>query len=90
MSDDDRAYAADVADWCERELKIAKETGNLSTQPFVQNAQLIIDALREYAQGNRGAAASGPSFTEIKDSINKQQIASEAAKVATAHLRDNG
>lgn len=48
-SDDDRAAARDVADWCARELAIARQTGRLETRPFVQSADLIIAALREYA-----------------------------------------
>lgn len=66
-SADERRYANDVADWCERELVKARETGNLETRPFVQNADLIIAALREY--GSRasivGVAAVGKSFAEI-------------------------
>lgn len=50
ISDVDRLYAHDVAEWCERELKVAHQTGRLETRPFVQNAALIIAALREYAE----------------------------------------
>lgn len=45
----DRAAARDVAEWCARELAKARRTGDLETRPFVQNADLIIAALREYA-----------------------------------------
>ena len=48
-AEDERRYAKDVADWCERELVSARRTGHLETRPFVQNAVLIIAALREYA-----------------------------------------
>ena len=48
-SDDDRRYARDVAQWCARELVTARRTGDLETRPFVQNADLIIAALLEYA-----------------------------------------
>ena len=51
--DQSRAYAKDVADWCERELKKASESGHLETRPFVQNAVLIIAALREYANDEK-------------------------------------
>ena len=49
-SKDERRSAGEIADWCARELATAKTTGNLETRPFVQNADLIIAALREYAQ----------------------------------------
>lgn len=45
----ERTYAKDVADWCERELENARVTGHLETRPLVQNVELIIKALREYA-----------------------------------------
>ena len=48
-SADDRRYARDVAQWCARELAAARQTGDLETRPFVQNADLIIAALLEYA-----------------------------------------
>jgi hypothetical protein len=51
---EDRAYARCVADWCEREVRKACEFGRLETRPFVQNVELIIAALREYA--DRGQA----------------------------------
>lgn len=44
-----RAYATEVADWCERELKSAKENGERMGRAYVQNVDLIIAALREYA-----------------------------------------
>jgi len=45
-----RAYATEVADWCERELKMAKELGGrMDYRCYVQNVDLIIGALREYA-----------------------------------------
>lgn len=44
-----RAYANEVADWCARELKRAKEDGAPMGRAYVQNADLIIAALREYA-----------------------------------------
>lgn len=64
---EDRVYAGDVADWCERELKAAKETGTLETRPFVQNAQMIIDALRVYAVS--GAVTPGQSVADIKEHL---------------------
>ncbi len=73
--DDHRRAAKDVADWCERELIKAKETGSLETRPFVQNVDLIIAALREYATGKSllvGAAALGPSFTEITKDVPRR------------------
>lgn len=48
MIDADRGYALVVADWCARELAKAREVGQLETRPFVQNADLIIAALRAY------------------------------------------
>jgi len=53
MTDTDRAYAAVIADWCARSLAEAKESGAFDTRCFVQNVDLIIAALREYA-GERG------------------------------------
>jgi len=48
-----RSYANEVANWCERELKEAKgyATGDASPmgRAYVQNIDLIIKALREYA-----------------------------------------
>lgn len=44
----DRHAARDVAEWCARELAKARRDGHLETRPFVQNADLIIAALREY------------------------------------------
>ena len=59
---EDRAWAAEVADWCARELEEARlRSGTLETRPFVQNADLIIAALREYAQRPLGIASVGPS-----------------------------
>ena len=49
-SPEERRYAKDVADWCARSLAEAKETGAFDTRCFVQNADLIIAALREYAE----------------------------------------
>ena len=49
-SNDDRKWAAEVAEWCGRELDKARNTGKLETRPFVQNADLIVAALREYAE----------------------------------------
>lgn len=46
----DRAAARDVAEWCDRVLREAKHQGHLETRPFVQNADLIIAALREYSE----------------------------------------
>lgn len=74
-SANDRRYATDVADWCARELATAKDTGCLETRPFVQNADLIIAALREYASGNAllaGVAAVGPSFAEIAKDLPRR------------------
>lgn len=51
-SESDRAAAKDVAAWCARELKRARENGYLETRPFVQNADLIIAALLEYAEAD--------------------------------------
>ena len=48
-SESERKYAGDVAALCSRELTMARATGHLETRPFVQNADLIIAALREYA-----------------------------------------
>jgi len=45
----ERECARQVADWCARELAAANKFGRLETRPFVQNADLIIAALREYA-----------------------------------------
>jgi hypothetical protein len=47
-SDAERYFALEVAAWCERELTTARNTGHLETRPFVQNADLIIAALKEY------------------------------------------
>lgn len=44
-----RAYAKDVADWCARELAEAKGEGHPLGRAYVQNIDLIIEALREYA-----------------------------------------
>lgn len=46
---ENRPYAKTVADWCARSLAEAKDTGAFDTRCFVQNADLIIAALREYA-----------------------------------------
>ena len=48
----DRASSKDVADWIERDLKTAKQTGNMATRGLVQNVDLIIAALREYGNHN--------------------------------------
>lgn len=68
-----RKYAGEVADWCARELAKARASGDLETRPFVQNADLIIAALREYASNARalaGAVTDGPDLAEIKKTIN--------------------
>lgn len=68
-----RKYAGEVADWCARELAKARETGDLETRPFVQNADLIIAALREYASSTRalaGAVTTGPYLADIKKTLN--------------------
>lgn len=44
-----RAYATEVADWCQRELDAAKAHGSPTGRAYVQNIDLIIEALREYA-----------------------------------------
>lgn len=44
-----RAYATEVADWCAREHHAAKEHGDPMGRAYVQNVELIIEALREYA-----------------------------------------
>lgn len=49
----DRAAAAGIAEWCARELAKARQTGHLETRPFVQNADLIVAALREFADRNQ-------------------------------------
>lgn len=49
MGSSKRAYATEVADWCARELKRAKEDGAPMGRAYVQNVDLIIVALREYA-----------------------------------------
>lgn len=46
----ERKYASDIAEWCARELAKARSSGDLETRPFVQNADLIIAALREYSR----------------------------------------
>ena len=69
---EDRAYAKDVADWCERELIAARTSGNLETRPFVQNAQLIINALRAYALA--GAVTYGPSFADISTAAMRSGV----------------
>lgn len=43
-----RRWAIEVANWCERSLKTACETGEFDQRPYVQNASLIVEALREY------------------------------------------
>ena len=45
----DRAYATEVADWCTRELNEARGAGTSMGRAYVQNVDLIIKALREYA-----------------------------------------
>jgi hypothetical protein len=74
-SAEDRRYAVEVADWCARELAKARENGSLETRPFVQNADMIIAALREYATGGSslsGKAAPGPSFAEITKDLPRR------------------
>ncbi|HMH95668.1 MAG TPA: hypothetical protein VK577_03695 [Bradyrhizobium sp.] len=44
-----RAYANEVADWCARELEEAKGQRQPMGRAYVQNVDLIIAALREYA-----------------------------------------
>lgn len=68
----DRKYASDVADWCARELAKARTSGDLETRPFVQNADLIIAALREYGQNDglrplAGAVSRGQPFAQIRE-----------------------
>jgi hypothetical protein len=54
MTSDSRRWAIDVADWIERELTDARSgTKEMSMRPFVQNAELIVEALREYAAAAR-------------------------------------
>ena len=43
-------YIVDIADWCERSVADASKFGGIDTMAFVQNAELIIDALRAYAK----------------------------------------
>lgn len=45
-----RVYANEVANWCERELKSAAENGDPMGRAYMQNIDLIIEALREYAR----------------------------------------
>ena len=44
-----RAYANEVADWCARELAEARGQRQPMGRAYVQNVDLIIAALREYA-----------------------------------------
>lgn len=46
---EDRRRALDVANWIERDLQSARSMGEMSTRGLVQNVELIIAALREYA-----------------------------------------
>jgi len=71
---EDRAWAAEVADWCARELEEARlRSGMLETRPFVQNADLIIAALREYAQRPLGIASVGPSFRDMTKDLPRNE-----------------
>jgi hypothetical protein len=77
MENDERRYAAQVADWCERELKSAKAAGHLETRPFVQNAQLIIDALREYARNLpslAGKAEVSDGFRDLTKDVSRRSL----------------
>jgi hypothetical protein len=46
------SHASDVADWCQRELDLARKTGEMDPRCFVQNMELIIAALRAYEGAN--------------------------------------
>lgn len=50
---DSRRWASGVADWIERDLQSTRATGEMSTRGLVQNVELIIAALREYAQAKQ-------------------------------------
>jgi hypothetical protein len=44
------AFVREVAAWCEQEIELAKKSGrHVDNRPFVQNADMIICALRSYA-----------------------------------------
>jgi hypothetical protein len=45
----ERAYADEVANWCARELADARKGDLTMGRAYVQNIDLIIKALREYA-----------------------------------------
>lgn len=57
MMIEDRVLAKAVAALCAQEFATAKDTGVFDTRCFVQNAELIIAALREYADPNRMSAS---------------------------------
>lgn len=45
----DARHARDVAEWCQRSLEQAKAGGDFDTRCMVQNAALIVAALRAYS-----------------------------------------
>ena len=85
----DRKYAFDVAEWCSRELAKARATGDLETRPFVQNADLIIAALREYSQNDglrslAGAVSQGQTFDDLRAeiaSLTPKSLCSDVDKI---------
>lgn len=46
--DVNRRWAKEVADWIESERDIARKGGTMNMRPFVQNVDIILEALREY------------------------------------------
>lgn len=72
-------YASDVADWCQRELDKARETGTIVTRPFVQNVELIIKALRAFATPQPADAVRG-ALAKISVPVPKDIVASESVE----------
>ena len=73
---DERKYAKDVADWCERSLTNASATGTMDTRAFVQNAELIITALREYANEQSTSVVQWPdeATAAMKEAIYRLDL----------------
>lgn len=93
----ERMAAKDVAEWCGREVAVARKTGHLETRPFVQNATLIIKALREFSLAVDILAALHKARIELGGYLQvgagpstKRAFDAVAAAIAQVEGRSNG
>lgn len=87
-------YARDVADWCQRSLDDARKSGRLETRPFVQNAEMIIAALRTYGNKptvvklNSHGGGTGVNDYEMSDGSVETLAPHEAERRGRATFRN--